>query len=183
MCGCEIWSMTMLLMALPSTRTDGCLSAPTSVYARTSRGYSSWTSHDIPQTHFWTGQHRRCPLSSRVRHCAPHHATHWLHRKTATTSSKHSWGQPPPYGWRNYQSPAPRSPSTAASLSGDLDCTFQLPYSSKCSSPSMSCRTWAPKQWQSWSHSASYVRACGRIATPGHVRVSPARAPKSPVTR
>jgi hypothetical protein len=32
---------------------------------------------------------------------APHHTTHWPHRRTATTSSEHSWGQPPPCGWRN----------------------------------------------------------------------------------
>jgi hypothetical protein len=57
----------------------------------------------------------------------PHHTTHWLHCKMATTSSEHSWGQPPPYGWRDYQSPSPRSPSTATSLPGDLDHTFQLP--------------------------------------------------------
>jgi hypothetical protein len=112
----------------------------------------------------------------------PHHTTHWPHRRTAMTSSEHSWGQPPPYGWRNYQSPAPRSPSTATPLPGDLDCTFQLPYSSKCSSPSMICRTRPPKQWQSWSHSTSYGQAC-RIAAPGHVLVSPDSTPKSPVTR
>jgi hypothetical protein len=92
----------------------------------------------------------------------PHHMTNWPHRKTATTSSEHSWGQPPPYNWRNYQSPAPWSPSTATPLLGDLDRTFQSPYSSKCSSPSMICCTRAPKQWQSWSHSASYGRACKR---------------------
>jgi hypothetical protein len=98
-------------MALPSTLTDGCLSASTSVYAGTSRGVSSWTtSHDRHQTYFWTGQrcHQR-PLLRRVRHCGPHHTTHWPHQKTATTSSEHSWDQPPLYGWINYQSPAPRS--------------------------------------------------------------------------
>jgi hypothetical protein len=60
-------------MALPSTPTDGCLSASTSAYTGTSRGVSLWpTSHDRHQTHFWTGQrcHRR-PLSRRYRHCAP----------------------------------------------------------------------------------------------------------------
>jgi hypothetical protein len=76
-----------------------------------------------------------------------HHTTaHWPHDKTATSSSEHSWGQPPTCGWRNYQSPAPRSPSTATSLPGDLDRTFQLSYGSKCSSPSMICHTRAPKQ-------------------------------------
>jgi hypothetical protein len=113
----------------------------------------------------------------------PHHTTHWPHSRSATTSSEHSWGQPPPYNWRNYQSPAPRSSSTATRLPGDLDRTFQLPYGSKFSSPSMICRTRAGKQRQSWSHSASYGRACGRIAAPGHVIVSPASAPKSPVTQ
>jgi hypothetical protein len=112
----------------------------------------------------------------------PHHTTHWPHRKTARTSSEHSWAQPPPYGWRNYQSPAPRSPTTGTPLPGELDRTFQLLYSSKCSSPSMICRTWAPKQRQSWSHSTSYGWECGRIAAPRHVLVSPASALKSPVT-
>jgi hypothetical protein len=79
----------------------------------------------------------------------PHHTTQWPHRKTARTSSEHSWGQPPPYGWRNYQSPAPRSPSTATPLPGDLNRTFQLPYGSKYSIPSIICRTRAPKQRQS----------------------------------
>jgi hypothetical protein len=32
----------------------------------------------------------------------PHHTMHWLHSEMATTSSEHSWGQPPPYDWRNY---------------------------------------------------------------------------------
>jgi hypothetical protein len=77
----------------------------------------------------------------------PHHTTHWPHRKTVTMSSEHSWGQPPPYGWRNYQSTSPRTPSTAAPLPEDLDHTFQLPYGSKCSSPSKICHTRAPKQW------------------------------------
>jgi hypothetical protein len=114
---------------------------------------------------------------------APHHMTHWPHRRTVTTSSKHSWAQPPLCGWRNYQSPAPRSPSTVTPLPGDLDRTFQHPYGSKYSSPSMICRTWAPEQQQNWSRNASYGRACRRIAAPGHVLVRPASAPKSPVTR
>jgi hypothetical protein len=113
----------------------------------------------------------------------PHHTTHWPHHRTGTTRSEHSWGQPPPYGWRKYQSPAPRSPSTVKPLLGDLDHTSQLPYSSTCSSPSMTCRTRASKQRQSWLHNASYGRACRRIAAPGHVLVSPASTPKSPVTR
>jgi hypothetical protein len=100
-----------------------------------------------------------------------HHTTHWPHHRTATTSSVHSWGQPPPYGWINYQSAAPRSPSTATPLPGELDRTFQPPYGSKCSSPSMICRTRSPKQRQSWLHNASYGRACGKIAAPGHVLV------------
>jgi hypothetical protein len=61
-----------LLMALPSTPTDDCLSAPTSAYAGTSCGISSWpTSHDRHQTYFQSGQRGyRCPLSRRIRHCA-----------------------------------------------------------------------------------------------------------------
>jgi hypothetical protein len=73
--------------------------------------------------------------------------------------------------------------STVTLLPGDLDHTFQLPYGSKCSSPSMICRTRAPKQRQGWSHNASYGQACRRIAAPGHVLVSPASAPKCPDTR
>jgi hypothetical protein len=67
-----------------------------------------------------------------------HHAMHWPHRRSATTSSEHSWGQPPPGGSRNYQLAGSWSPSTVTSLPGDLDRTFQLPYVSKCSSPPMS---------------------------------------------
>jgi hypothetical protein len=60
---------------------------------------------------------------------------------------------------------------------------YQLPYGSKCSSPFMICHTRAPKQCQGWSHNASCGRACRRIAAPDHVLVSPAGAPKSPVTQ
>jgi hypothetical protein len=80
-----------------------------------------------------------------------HHATHWPHHRTAMASSEHSWGQPPLCSWRNYQSPAPWSPSTATRLPGDLDRTFQLPYDSKCSSPSKIGHTQEPKQQKSWS--------------------------------
>jgi hypothetical protein len=72
---------------------------------------------------------------------AQHHTTNWPHRRTATTSSEHSWGQPPPCGSRNCQSPVPRSPSTETRLPGYLYRTCQLPYGSKCFSPSMICRT------------------------------------------
>jgi hypothetical protein len=37
---------------------------------------------------------------------------------------EHSWRQSPHCGSRHYQSPAPRSPSTATRLPGDLDRTF-----------------------------------------------------------
>jgi cleavage and polyadenylation specificity factor subunit 1 len=47
----------------------------------------------------------------------------------------------------------PMSPSTATRLPGELDRTCQLPYDSKCSSPSMICRTQAPKEQRSWSQS------------------------------
>jgi hypothetical protein len=47
---------------------------------------------------------------------------------------------------RNYRSLSPWSPSTATRLLGDLDRTFQVPYGSKCSSPSTICHTRAPKQ-------------------------------------
>jgi hypothetical protein len=109
-----------------------------------------------------------------------HHTTHWLQHRTATTSSEHSWGQPSPYGSRNYRSPAPRPPSTATRLLGDLDRTFQVPYGSKCTSPSTICRTRAPKQRQSWSRSVWCGQACRWIAAPGRVLASPAIAPKSP---
>jgi hypothetical protein len=52
--------------------------------------------------------------------------THWPHRRTATTSSAHSWGQPQPCSSRNYQSPLPRCLSTAIPLPGDLGRTFHL---------------------------------------------------------
>jgi hypothetical protein len=112
------------------------------------------TVHNRHQAHLWTGQRcRRCPLSRVESATAPPSTTHWPHRRAAATSSEHSWGQPPPCGSRNYQSPAPRYPSTAKRLPGDLDRTFQIPYVHKCSSPSMICRTQAPKQRRSWSHS------------------------------
>jgi hypothetical protein len=60
---------------------------------------------------------------------------------------------------------------------------FQLLYGSKCSSPSMICHTQAPKQWQSWSHRVLCGQACNRIATPGHILVSPASAAKPPATQ
>jgi hypothetical protein len=43
-------------------------------------------------------------LSSVKSVTAPHRTTHWPRRRTATMSSKHSWGQPPPCGRRNYHS-------------------------------------------------------------------------------
>jgi hypothetical protein len=171
---------SVLLMALPSTPTDGCLSALTSVYAGTSRDSSSWPmSHDRHQTHFWTGQ--RCLASSPS--LRPHHTTHWPHCKTAT-SSEHFCGQPPPYGYRNCQ-----FPGTTVSIYRDASAGRRRPYVPAplrlqvFQSVHVICRTWAPKQRQSWPHNASYGRACGRIATPGHVLVSPASTPKSPVTR
>jgi hypothetical protein len=111
-----------------------------------------------------------------------HHTTHWPHHRVATTSSKHSWGQSLPCSWRYYQSLTPRSPSTVTRLLGDPDHTFQLPYGSRCSSPSMICHTRAPKQRQSWSCSVLCGQVCRMIATPGNVLVSPVSAPKSPIT-
>jgi hypothetical protein len=63
-----------------------------------------------------------------------------LQLMTAMTNSKHSWCQLPPYGSRNYHSPVPRCLYTAIPLPGDLCCTFQAHYDSKCSSPSLTCR-------------------------------------------
>jgi hypothetical protein len=63
-----------------------------------------------------------------------HPTTHWPHRRTATTTSKHSCSQPPPCGSSYYQFPVPRSPSTAIPLPGDLGRKCQLLYGSKCSS-------------------------------------------------
>jgi hypothetical protein len=136
--------------------------------------------HDRHQAHSWTGKRcRRRPLASTpsLRH---HHTTHWPHCRTATTSSEHSWGQPPPYGSRHNRSPAPWSPSTATRLLGYLDRTFQVPYGSKCSSPPTICRTRATKQRRSWSGSVLCGQACRRIAATGRVLASPASAPKSP---
>jgi hypothetical protein len=56
-----------------------------------------------------------------------HRTSHWPHHRTVTTSSEHSWGQPPPCGSRSYRSPTPRYPSTVIPLPGDLDRTFKLP--------------------------------------------------------
>jgi hypothetical protein len=106
-----------------------------------------------------------------------HPVTHWPYRRTAETNSKHSWSRPPPCGSRNYQFPAPWSPSTVIRLPGDFGLNFQLPYSYKCSNPSTICRTQVRKQRRSWSHSVLCGQACRRIATPGHRLAS---APKSP---
>jgi cleavage and polyadenylation specificity factor subunit 1 len=54
------------------------------------------------------------------------------------------WCQTPPRGLRSNKFPAPLYLSTATHLPGNFSRTFQLPYGSKCSSPSMICRTWAP---------------------------------------
>jgi hypothetical protein len=88
---------------------------------------------DRHTAYLWTGQRcRRRPLaaSPSLRH---HPTTHRPHRWTAPTSSEHSWGQPPPCDSRNYKSPVARSPSTTKRLPGDLNRTFKLPFSSKCS--------------------------------------------------
>jgi hypothetical protein len=69
------------------------------------------------------------------------------------------------------------------SLPGDLGRRFQLPYGSKCSSPSMICRTQTLNQHQSWSHSVLCDEACRRNAAPGHGLASPASVPKSPATQ
>jgi hypothetical protein len=108
-----------------------------------------------------------------------HHTTHWRHHRAARTSSEHSWSPTPSCGWRNDQSPVPRSPPTVTRLPGDLDHTFQLPYGSKCSSPSMICCTQAPKQRKCWSCTDSCSQVCRRIAAPGHVLASPASTLKS----
>jgi hypothetical protein len=105
------------------------------------------------------------------------------HHRTVTTNSEHYWGQPSSCGSRNYQSPVPQSQSTATRIPGDLGCTFRHLYGSKCSSPSTICRTQAPEQQRSWSHSDSCGQACRRIAAPGHALASPASAPKSPTTQ
>jgi hypothetical protein len=56
---------------------------------------------------------------------------HWLHCRTAKTSSAHSWGQQLLCGSRNYQSPIPQSPSTATHLTGDLNQSCHFHYGSK----------------------------------------------------
>jgi hypothetical protein len=87
-----------------------------------------------------------------------HLTTHWPHHRTATTSSEHSWGQPPPCGSRSYRSPAPRSPSAAILLPGDLGPTLQLPCGSKFSGPSTICHTQATRQERSCLHSVCVAR-------------------------
>jgi cleavage and polyadenylation specificity factor subunit 1 len=72
--------------------------------------------------------------------------------------------------------------NTSAGRSRPYVPMFQLPYGSKCSSPSMICRTQAPKQQQSWLHSVLYGQAFRMIAAPGHMHASPASTPKFPDT-
>jgi SpoVK/Ycf46/Vps4 family AAA+-type ATPase len=81
--------------------------------------------------------------------------------------ASHFSSRTPPCGWRNYQSPVPRCPYTAITLPGELGHIYQLLYGPKCSSPSMICRTQAPKQQRNYSHSVLCGRMCRRIAATG----------------
>jgi hypothetical protein len=84
--------------------------------------------------------------------------------------------------WRwSKQFPAPMSPATERCLKGNFGRTFQLPYSSKCSSPSIICRTQGPKQGR--QHSVLCGLAYRRIVALGHRLANPASAPKSPGTQ
>jgi hypothetical protein len=75
------------------------------------------------------------------------------------TSPKHFWSQPPPCGSRNYQSPVQRCASTAIPVLRDFRRLFQLPYDSKCSSPSMAWYIQAPNNGET-SRRTLYMARC-----------------------
>jgi hypothetical protein len=102
---------------------------------------------------------------------------------TAPMNSKHSWGQLPPYGSRNYHSLVPRCLYTAIPLPGDLCHTFQAHYDSKCSSSSTTCRIQVQKQPGGWSQNILCDQECNRTAATGHVLASHTSTPKSPDTQ
>jgi hypothetical protein len=114
-------------------------------------------------------------LNPPLRH---HPTTHLQQRRTVTANF---WRWTAPCSLRSSKFPAPQSPSTATHLPGNLGHTLQLPYGSKCSSPSTICCTQAPKQQQCWSYSVSCGRAYRNIAAPGHWLGRPASAPSLPL--
>jgi hypothetical protein len=76
--------------------------------------------------------------------------THWPHRRRTTANFEHSWRQTRHYGLRSSKFPAQQSPYTATRLQGNLGRTSQVPYGSKCSSPSTICLTQAQMQQHGW---------------------------------
>jgi hypothetical protein len=95
-------------------------------------------------TLLWTG--RRCCRRSlsfclSCRLIAPPSYDALAASQEAATNLEHSWRQPLPYGSRNNEFRAPRSTSTVTHLPAKFSLTFQLPYSSKYTSPSVLCRT------------------------------------------
>jgi cleavage and polyadenylation specificity factor subunit 1 len=100
--------------------------------------------HDRHQVHFWSGQ--RCRRRSRVQSVTAPSYDALAASQDGDDELRTILGQSPPYGSRNYQSPTSRSQSTAKRLLGYLDRTFQVPYGSKCSSPSTICRTKATEK-------------------------------------
>jgi hypothetical protein len=101
---------------------------------------------------------------------------------SATTNSKHSWGQLPTYCSRNYHSPLPWCLYTAIPLPGDICPTFQAHYDSKCSSSSTTYRIQAQKKQGRWSQNVLFDQECNRTAATGHVLASHTSATSNPFT-
>jgi hypothetical protein len=113
----------------------------------------------------------------------PHQTTHWPHRKTVTTSSKHSWGSTTIL--RLEKLPIP---STTVSIYCDTSAgrprlyvpgplwlhVFQSVH--EPSHPGTKATAKLVTQRFVWP-------GMRRIAAPGHVLVSPVSTPKSPVTQ
>jgi transposase InsO family protein len=89
-------------------------------------------------SHLWALQRRRWRALASSPSLHRHPTTQCPHRRTANTSSEHSWDQHLSCGSRSNRFQAPRSPSTVTHLPGYLGRMFQLLYGSKCSSPDLS---------------------------------------------
>jgi hypothetical protein len=87
---------SLLLMAQPSTQGWLPLSLSTGLH----RDFTwHFVAADVTrQTDTFLDRTSPTPSLASSLSLRPHHTTHWPHRKTATMSSEHSWGQPPPYG-------------------------------------------------------------------------------------
>jgi hypothetical protein len=105
--------------------------------------------HNRHTAHLWTGK----------RHRRHHPTTHWPHRTTATTSSEHSGGQPPPCGSRNCQSPY-RGLQLLRHVCREISAVRSgSPTAPSVPARPLICRIQAPNQRRSWSHSV----LCGQV--------------------